>query len=43
MIRVGKNVAYHIIGIESIILDGKNNVDYVYSIDGLNHNLLSIG
>ena len=41
--RVGNNVAYHIIEIGSIILDGKTNIDDVYFVDGLKHNLLSVG
>ena len=40
--RVGNNVAYHIIGIGSITLDGEKNNDDVYFVDGLKHNLLSV-
>ena len=43
IIRVRKNVACHIIGIGSITLDGKTYIDDVYFVDGLKHNLLSIG
>ena len=43
IVRVGNNVAYHIIGIGSITLDGKTNTDDVYFVDGLKHNLLSVG
>ena len=41
--RVGKNVAYHVIGIGSITLDGRTNTDDVYFFDGLKHNSLSVG
>ena len=41
--RVGNNLAYHIIGIGSIKLDGKTYNDDVYFVDELKHNLLSIG
>ena len=43
IVRVGKNVAYHITGIGSINLDGKTNTNDVYFVDGLKHNLLSVG
>ena len=43
IVRVGNNVAYHIIGIGSITLDGKTYIDGVYFVDGLKHNLLSVG
>ena len=43
IVRVGNNVAYHIIGIGSITLDGKTNIDDVYFVDGLKHNLVSVG
>ena len=43
IVRVGNNVAYHIAGIRSITLDGKTNTDDVYFVDGLKHNLLSVG
>ena len=43
IVRVGNNVAYHITRIGSIILDGKINTDDVYFVDGLKHNLLSVG
>ena len=41
--RVGNNVVYHITAIGSITLDDKTNTDDVYFIDGLRHNLLSVG
>ena len=43
IVRVGNNEAYHIIGIGSITLDGKTYTDDVYFVDGLKHNLLSVG
>ena len=43
IVRVGNNVACHIIGIGSITLDGKTYTDDVYFVDGLKHNLLSVG
>ena len=43
IVRVGNNVVCHIIGIGSITLDGKTNTDDVYFVDGLKHNLLSVG
>ena len=43
IVRVGNNAACHITGIVSITLDGKNNTDYVYFVDGLKHNLWRIG
>ena len=43
IVRVGNNAAYHIIGIGSITLDGKTSTDNVYFVDGLKHNLLSVG
>ena len=43
IVRVGNNAAYHIIGIGSITLDGKTSTNDVYFIDGLKHNLLSVG
>ena len=36
IVRVRKNVAYHITRIGSITLDGKTNTDDVYFVDGLN-------
>ena len=42
-VKVGNNVAYHIIGIGSITLDGKTYTNDVYFFDGLKHNLLSVG
>ena len=43
IVRVGCNVAYHIIGIGSITLDDKTNTNGVYFVDGLKHILLSLG
>ena len=43
IVRVGNNVAYHIIGIGSIKLDCKTYIDDFYFVDGLKHNLLSVG
>ena len=43
IVRVGNNVACHIIGIGSITLDGKTNSNDVDFVDGLKHNLLSVG
>ena len=40
IVRVGNNASCHIIGIGSITLDGKTNIDDVYFVDGLKHNLL---
>ena len=41
--RVGNNVACHITGFGSITLDGKTHTNDVYFVDGLKHNLLSVG
>ena len=43
VVRVGNNATYHIIGIGSITLDGKTYTDDVYFVDGLKHNMLSVG
>ena len=43
IIIVWNNAAYHIIGIGSITLDGKTNTNNVCFVDGLKHNLLSVG
>ena len=43
IVRVGNNATYHIIGIWSITLDGKTKTDDVYFVNGLKHNLLSVG
>ena len=43
IVRVCSNATCHIIGIGSITLDGKTNTDDVYFVDGLKHNLLSVG
>ena len=42
IVRLGNNVAYHIIGIGSITLDGKINIDDVYFVEGQQHSLLSV-
>ena len=41
--RVSNNPTCHIKEIRSINLDGKTNIDVVYLVDGLKHNLLSVG
>lgn len=43
IVRVGNNVACQVKGIRSITLDGKTNTEDVYFVDGLKHNILSIG
>ena len=43
IVRVGNNAACHITGIGSLELDDKTYIDDVYFVDGLKHNLLSIG
>ena len=43
IVRVGNNSAFHITIIRSITLDGKTYTDDVYFVDGLKHNLLSVG
>ena len=43
IVRVGNNAICYIKGIGSIILDGKNNTKNVYFVDGLKHNILSVG
>ena len=43
IVRVGNNVAYQIIGIGFITLDGKTNTNDVYFVDDLKHNVLSVG
>ena len=43
IVRVGNNVAYQVKDIGSITLDGKTNTKDVYFVDGLKHNLLSVG
>ncbi len=43
IVRVGTNAVYHITRIGYITLDGKTNTDDVYFLDGLKHNLLSVG
>ena len=43
IVRVGNNVACQVKCIESITLDGKTNTKDVYFVDGLKHNILSVG
>ena len=43
IIRVGNNAACQVKGIGSITLDGKTNTKDVYFVDGLKHNILSVG
>ena len=43
IVRVGNNATCHVKGIGSITLDGKTNIEDVYFVDGLKHNLLSVG
>ena len=43
IVRVGNKAAYHITWIGCIILDGKSSTHDVYFVDGLKHNLLSVG
>ena len=43
IVRVYDNATCHIKGMGSITLDGKTNIDEVYFVDGLKHNLLSVG
>ena len=41
--RFGNNATCHIKEMRSITLYGKTNIDEVYFVDGLKHNLLSVG
>ena len=43
IVGVGNNATLHIKEKGSITLDGKTNTDNVYFVDGLKHNLLSVG
>jgi hypothetical protein len=43
LLIIGNNATYHIKGKGSITLYGKTNTDDVYFVDGLKHNLLSVG
>lgn len=43
MVRFGKNSPYMVKGKGSISLNGKSNVDNVYWVEDLKHNLLSVG
>ena len=41
--KFGNNAAFQVKGIGSITFDGKTNTENVYFVDGLKHNLLSVG
>ena len=43
IVKVGNNATCHVKGIGSINIDGKTNTKDVYFVDGLKHNLLSVG
>lgn len=43
LVRFGDDLGAKICGIGSISFDGKHNIEGVYYIKGLRHNLLSIG
>ena len=43
IVRFGNNATCHITGIGSFTLDSKTNTDDVYFVDGLKHNMLSVG
>lgn len=43
VVRFGNNAPYSIKGKRFIIVDGRTNTEDVYFVDGLKHNLLSIG
>ena len=43
IVRFGNNATCHITRIGSITLDGKTNTNDFYFVDGLKHNLLSVG
>ena len=43
IVRVGNNATCHVKGIGSITPNVKNNTEDVYFVDGLKHNLLSVG
>ena len=43
IVRVGNNTTCQVEGIGSITLDGKTNTKDVYFVDGLKHNILSVG
>ena len=43
IVKVGNNAACQVKGIGSITLDGKTNTENIYFVDGLKHNLLSVG
>ena len=43
LFKVGNNATCQVKGIGSITLDGKTNTEDVYFVDGLKHNILSVG
>ena len=43
IVRVGNNAACQVKGIGSVTLDDKTNTKDVYFVDGLKHNILSVG
>ena len=43
IVRVDNNETCHIIGIGSITLDGKTNIDDIYFVDSLKNNIFSVG
>ena len=43
IVRVGNNATCQVKGTGSINLDGKTKTKDVYFVDGLKHNLLSVG
>ena len=43
IVKVGNNTTCQVKGIGSITLNGKTNTADVYFVDGLKHNLLSVG
>ena len=43
IVKVGNNATCQVKGIGSITLDGKTNTEDVYFVDGLKHNILSVG
>lgn len=43
LVRFGDDKSWSIKGRGTISLDGKHNTDNVYYVEGLKHNLLSVG
>ena len=43
IVKVGNNATCQVKGIGSITLDGKTSTKDVYFVDGVKHNLLSVG